>query len=170
MYQNNTDDKKQTLKNFDDSMKLLLTESIKFFPVSSVNRIRRKYKALNILRKDGSLKYFMNELIPFQESVFNKDEKTFRIKNHYGRRSQNGSCMEMLRKLHKRNNVETSSSSILFGTSIFTTKKSCIIVMDTDKIIIFLMISLLLMNLNCRNKTKTKEKNKFKMFVINNEH
>ena len=77
MYQNNTDDKKQTLKNFDDSMKLLLTESIKFFPVSSVNRIRRKYKALNILRKDGSLKYFMNELIPFQESVFNKDEKTF---------------------------------------------------------------------------------------------
>ena len=77
MYQNNTYDKKQTLKNFDDSMKLLLTESIKFFPVSSVNRIRRKYKALNILRKDGSLKYFMNELIPFQESVFNKDEKTF---------------------------------------------------------------------------------------------
>ena len=77
MYQNNTDDKKQTLKNFDDSMKLLLTESIKFFPVSSINRIRRKYKALNILRKDGSLTYFMNELIPFQESVFNKDEQTF---------------------------------------------------------------------------------------------
>ena len=77
MYQNNTDDKKQTLKNFDDSMKLLLTESIKFFPVSSVNRIRRKYKALNVLRKDGSLKYFMNELIPFQDSVFNKDEQTF---------------------------------------------------------------------------------------------
>lgn len=77
MFQNNTDNKKQTLKNFDDSMKLLLTESIKFFPVSSVNRIRRRYKALNILRKDGSLKYFMNELIPFQESVLNKDEKTF---------------------------------------------------------------------------------------------
>ena len=77
MYQNNTDDKKQTLKNFDDSMTLLLTESIKFFPVSSINRIRRKYKALNILRKDGSLKYFMNELIPFQESVFNKDKQTF---------------------------------------------------------------------------------------------
>ena len=77
MYQNNTGDRKQTLKNFDDSMKLLLTESIKFFPVSSVNRIRRKYKALNILRKDGSLKYFMNELIPFQESVFNKDEQAF---------------------------------------------------------------------------------------------
>ena len=69
--------KKQTLKNFDDSMKLLLSESIKFFPVSSINRIRRKYKALNILRKDGSLTYFMNELIPFQESVFNKDEQTF---------------------------------------------------------------------------------------------
>ena len=77
MLQNNTDNKKQTLKNFDNSMKLLLTESIKFFPVSSINRIRRKYKALNILRKDGSLTYFMNELIPFQESVFNKDEKTF---------------------------------------------------------------------------------------------
>jgi len=77
MYQNNTDDKKQTLKNFDDSMKLLLTESIKFFPVSCINRIRRRYKALNILRKDGSLKYFMNDLIPYQESVFNKDEKTF---------------------------------------------------------------------------------------------
>jgi len=77
MFQNNTYNKKQTLKNFDDSMKLLLTESIKFFPVSSVNRIRRRYKALNILRKDGSLKYFMNELIPFQESVLNKDEKTF---------------------------------------------------------------------------------------------
>jgi hypothetical protein len=77
MFQNNTYNKKQTLKNFDDSMKLLLTESIKFFPVSSINRIRRRYKALNILRKDGSLKYFMNELIPFQESVFNKDEKTF---------------------------------------------------------------------------------------------
>lgn len=77
MFQNNIDNKKQTLKNFDDSMKLLLTESIKFFPVSSVNRIRRRYKALNILRKDGSLKYFMNELIPFQESVLNKDEKTF---------------------------------------------------------------------------------------------
>lgn len=77
MLQNNISTKKQTLKNFDDSMKLLLTESVKFFPVSSVNRIRRKYKALNILRKDGSLKYFMNELIPFQESVFNKDEQTF---------------------------------------------------------------------------------------------
>ena len=77
MYQNNTDVKKQTLKNFDNSMKLLLTESVKFFPVSSINRIRRKYKALNILRKDGSLTYFMNELIPFQESVFNKDEQTF---------------------------------------------------------------------------------------------
>ncbi len=77
MLQNNISTKKQTLKNFDDSMKLLLTESIKFFPVSSVNRIRRKYKALNVLRKDGSLKYFMNELIPFQESVFNKDEQTF---------------------------------------------------------------------------------------------
>lgn len=77
MFQNNIDNKKQTLKNFDNSMKLLLTESIKFFPVSSVNRIRRRYKALNILRKDGSLKYFMNELIPFQESVLNKDEKTF---------------------------------------------------------------------------------------------
>ena len=69
MLQNNIDNKKQTLKNFDDSMKLLLTESIKFFPVSSVNRIRRKYKALNILRKDGSLKYFMNELIPFQPII-----------------------------------------------------------------------------------------------------
>jgi|TARA_Y100000816_G_scaffold285415_1_gene265028 hypothetical protein len=77
MFQNNTNNKKETLKNFDDSMKLLLTESIKFFPVSSINRIRRKYKALNILRKDGSLKYFMNELMPFQESVLNKDEKTF---------------------------------------------------------------------------------------------
>ena len=77
MFQNNIDNKKQTLKDFDKSMKLLLTESIKFFPVSSINRIRRKYKALNILRKDGSLKYFINELIPFQESVFNKDEKTF---------------------------------------------------------------------------------------------
>jgi len=77
MIQNNLNNKKKTLKDFDDSMKLLLTESIKFFPVSSVNRIRRKYNALNILRKDGSLKYFMNELIPFQESVFNKDEKTF---------------------------------------------------------------------------------------------
>ena len=77
MLQNNISTKKQTLKNFDDSMKLLLTESVKFFPVSSVNRIRRKYKALNILRKDGSLKYFMNELIPFQESVLNKDEQTF---------------------------------------------------------------------------------------------
>lgn len=77
MLQNNISTKKQTLKNFDDSMKLLLTESVKFFPVSSVNRIRRKYKALNILRKDGSLKYFMNELMPFQESVFNKDEQTF---------------------------------------------------------------------------------------------
>ena len=77
MLQNNISTKKQTLKNFDDSMKLLLSESVKFFPVSSVNRIRRKYKALNILRKDGSLKYFMNELIPFQESVFNKDEQTF---------------------------------------------------------------------------------------------
>ena len=77
MLQNNISTKKQTLKNFDDSMKLLLTESIKFFPVSSINRIRRKYKALNVLRKDGSLKYFMNELIPFQESVFNKDEQTF---------------------------------------------------------------------------------------------
>lgn len=77
MLQNNISTKKQTLKNFDDSMKLLLSESIKFFPVSSVNRIRRKYKALNVLRKDGSLKYFMNELIPFQESVFNKDEQTF---------------------------------------------------------------------------------------------
>ena len=49
MLQNNTDDKKKTLKDFDNSMKLLLTESIKFFPVSSINRIRRKYKALNIL-------------------------------------------------------------------------------------------------------------------------
>ena len=77
MLQNNISTKKQTLKNFDDSMKLLLTESIKFFPVSSINRIRRKYKALNVLRKDGSLKYFMNELMPFQESVFNKDEQTF---------------------------------------------------------------------------------------------
>ena len=77
MFQNNTNNKKKTLKDFDDSMKLLLTESIKFFPVSSINRIRRKYKALNILRKDGSLKYFMNELMPFQESVLNKDEKTF---------------------------------------------------------------------------------------------
>lgn len=77
MLQNNISTKKQTLKNFDESMKLLLTESVKFFPVSSVNRIRRKYKALNILRKDGSLKYFMNELVPFQESVFNKDEQTF---------------------------------------------------------------------------------------------
>ena len=77
MFQNNTNNKKETLKNFDNSMKLLLTESIKFFPVSSINRIRRKYKALNILRKDGSLKYFMNELMPFQESVLNKDEKTF---------------------------------------------------------------------------------------------
>ena len=77
MLQNNISTKKQTLKNFDDSMKLLLSESIKFFPVSSINRIRRKYKALNVLRKDGSLKYFMNELIPFQESVFNKDEQTF---------------------------------------------------------------------------------------------
>ena len=77
MLQNNTDDKKKTLKDFDNSMKLLLTESIKFFPVSSINRIRRKYKALNILRKDGSLKYFINELIPFQENIFNKDEKTF---------------------------------------------------------------------------------------------
>ena len=77
MLQNNISTKKQTLKNFDDSMKLLLSESIKFFPVSSVNRIRRKYKALNVLRKDGSLKYFMNELIPFQDSVFNKDEQTF---------------------------------------------------------------------------------------------
>ena len=77
MLQNNISTKKQTLKNFDDSMKLLLTESVKFFPVSSINRIRRKYKALNILRKDGSLTYFMNELIPFQESVFNKDEQTF---------------------------------------------------------------------------------------------
>lgn len=77
MFQNNTNNKKETLKNFDDSMNLLLTESIKFFPVSSINRIRRKYKALNILRKDGSLKYFMNELMPFQESVLNKDEKTF---------------------------------------------------------------------------------------------
>ena len=77
MLQNNTDNKKKTLKNFDNSMKLLLTESIKFFPVSSINRIRRRYKALNILRKDGSLTYFMNELMPFQESVLNKDEKTF---------------------------------------------------------------------------------------------
>ena len=77
MFQNNIDNKKETLKDFDKSMKLLLTESIKFFPVSSINRIRRKYNALNILRKDGSLKYFINELIPFQESVFNKDEKTF---------------------------------------------------------------------------------------------
>jgi hypothetical protein len=77
MLQNNISTKKQTLKNFDDSMKLLLTESVKFFPVSSINRIRRKYKALNILRKDGSLTYFMNELLPFQESVFNKDEQTF---------------------------------------------------------------------------------------------
>ena len=64
MFQNNTYNKKQTLKNFDDSMKLLLTESIKFFPVSSINRIRRRYKALNILRKDGSLKYFMNGYYP----------------------------------------------------------------------------------------------------------
>ena len=63
MIQNNLNNKKKTLKDFDDSMKLLLTESIKFFPVSSINRIRRKYKALNILRKDGSLTYFMNELI-----------------------------------------------------------------------------------------------------------
>jgi len=77
MLQNNISNKKKTLKDFDDSMKLLLTESIKFFPVSSINRIRRKYKALNILRKDGSLKYFINELIPFQEHIFNKDEKTF---------------------------------------------------------------------------------------------
>jgi len=77
MLQNNIENKKKTLKNFDDSMKLLLTESIKFFPVSCINGIRRRYKALNILRKDGSLKYFMNDLIPFQESVFNKDEKTF---------------------------------------------------------------------------------------------
>ena len=82
MLQNNITNKKQTLKNFDDSMKLLLTESVKFFPVSSINRIRRKYKALNILRKDGSLTYFMNELMPFQESVFNKDEQTFLDNQH----------------------------------------------------------------------------------------
>ena len=43
MLQNNITNKKQTLKNFDDSMKLLLTESVKFFPVSSINRIRRKH-------------------------------------------------------------------------------------------------------------------------------
>lgn len=77
MFQNNINNKKQTLEDFDKSMKLFLNESVKFFPVSSITRIRRKYKALNILRKDGSLKYFMNELMPFQESVFNKDEKTF---------------------------------------------------------------------------------------------
>ena len=77
MLSNTSNSKKKTLEDFDKSMKLLLTESIKFFPVSSINSIRRKYKALNILRKDGSLKYFINELIPFQENIFNKDEKTF---------------------------------------------------------------------------------------------
>ncbi len=77
MLSNTSNSKKKTLEDFDKSMKLLLTESIKFFPVSSINRIRRKYKALTILRKDGSLKYFINELIPFQENIFNKDEKTF---------------------------------------------------------------------------------------------
>ena len=77
MLSNTSNSKKKTLEDFDKSMKLLLTESIKFFPVSCINGIRRRYKALNILRKDGSLKYFMNDLIPFQEHIFNKDEKTF---------------------------------------------------------------------------------------------
>ena len=77
MFSNSSNGKKKTLEDFDKSMKLFLNESIKFFPVSSITRIRRQYKALNILRKDGSLKYFINELIPFQENIFNKDEKTF---------------------------------------------------------------------------------------------
>jgi hypothetical protein len=77
MLSNPSNSKKKTLEDFDKSMKLLLTESIKFFPVSCINGIRRRYKALNILRKDGSLKYFMNDLIPYQEHIFNKDEKTF---------------------------------------------------------------------------------------------
>ena len=46
------------------------------------------------------------------------------------------------------------SSFILFSLQIFT-RKYCIIVMDTDKIIVLLII-LLFINLNCRNKSKEK--------------
>ena len=63
MLSNSSNSKKKTLEDFDKSMKLFLNESVKFFPVSSITRIRRQYKALNILRKDGSLKYFINEWV-----------------------------------------------------------------------------------------------------------